>query len=123
MIFRVEDVWKGSSSVVTRLEFLGGTIGQTRMDVTGMPAFTIGQRSVLFVTAQARSVSPLVGFMHGRLRVERDLSGVDRVRTHDGRSLGGINEFGPNRPGYMLSITPMRLSDLASAVKSRERAR
>jgi hypothetical protein len=40
------------------------------------------------------------------------------VRTHDGRSLGGINEIGPNRPSYMLSITPMRLADLASAVKS-----
>lgn len=118
--FRVEDVWKGSSSVVTRLEFLGGTIGQTRMDVTGMPTFAIGQRSVLFVTGR-RSVSPLVGFMHGRLRVERDQNGVDRVRTHDGRSLGGINEFGPNRPSYMLSITPMRLSDLASAVKARAR--
>ncbi len=116
--FRVEDVWKGSSSVVTRLEFLGGTIGDTRMNVAGMPEFTIGQRTVLFVTGR-RGISPLVGFMHGRLRVERDQAGVDRVRTHDGRSLGGISEFGPARPSYMLSIAPMRLSDLASAVKSR----
>lgn len=116
--FRVEDVWKGSSGAVTRLEFLGGTIGEATMEVVGMPTFTLGQRAVLFVSPQ-RTVSPLVGFMHGRLRVERDFSGVDRVRTHDGRSLGGINEIGPTRPSYMLSITPMRLSDLASAVKSR----
>ena len=59
--------------------------------------------------------------MHGRLRIERDFAGVDRVRTHDGRSLGGINEMGTNRPSYMLSITPMRLADLASAVKSLRR--
>jgi hypothetical protein len=71
----------------------------------------------LFVHDQ-RGISPLVGFMHGRLRIERDFAGVDRVRTHDGRSLGGINEMGTNRPSYMLSITPMRLADLASAVKS-----
>jgi hypothetical protein len=119
--FRVEDVWTGSSGVVTRLEFMGGTIGEATMEVVGMPVFTIGQRAVLFVSPE-RAASPLVGFMHGRLRVERDYAGVDRVRTHDGRSLGGVNEVGPNRPSYLLSITPMRLSDLASAVKSRSAA-
>jgi hypothetical protein len=118
--FRVEEVWKGASGVVTRLEFLGGTIGDTTMDVVGMPTFRVGQRSVLFV-AEGRHVSPLVGFMHGRLRVERDSAGVDRVRTHDGRSLGAVAEIGPLRPDYMRSITPMRLSELASAVKARTR--
>jgi hypothetical protein len=118
--FRVEDVWKGSSGAVTRLEFLGGTIGETTMEVTGMPTFRVGQRSVLFV-APGRHVSPLVGFMHGRLKVERDFAGVDRVRTHDGRSLGAVTEIGPLRPDYMRSITPMRLSELATAVKGRAR--
>ena len=116
--FRVEDVWKGTSGPVTRLEFLGGTIGQATMEVVGMPTFRVGQRSVLFV-ASGRFVSPLVGFMHGRMRVERDFAGVDRVRTYDGRSLGAVTEIGPLRPDYMRSITPMRLSEFASAVKSR----
>jgi hypothetical protein len=115
--FRVEDVWKGASGAVTRLEFLGGTIGDTTMEVIGMPTFRVGQRSVLFV-ASARHVSPLVGFMHGRMRVERDVAGVDRVRTHDGRSLGTVTQIGPLRSDYMRSITPMRLSELASAVKA-----
>lgn len=115
--FRVEDVWKGAAGAVTRLEFLGGTIGETTMEVVGMPTFRAGQRSVLFVAAE-RQVSPLVGFMHGRLRIERDFAGVDRVRTHDGRSLGAVSEIGPLRADYMRSITPMRLSDLASAVKA-----
>ena len=118
--FRVEDVWKGASGAVTRLEFLGGTIGDTTMEVIGMPTFRVGQRSVLFV-ASGRHVSPLVGFMHGRMRVERDLAGVDRVRTHDGRSLGAVAQIGPLRPDYMRSIAPMRLSELASAVKARVR--
>ncbi|HJU41947.1 MAG TPA: hypothetical protein VJ691_04000, partial [Vicinamibacterales bacterium] len=79
VIFRVEDVWKGSVGAVTQLDFLGGTIGETTMEVIGMPSFRVGQRNVLFVAAE-RAVSPLVGFMHGRMRVERDFFGVDRVR-------------------------------------------
>ncbi len=118
VIFKVEDVWKGTAGPVTQLEFLGGTIEGITMEVAGMPTFTIGQRSVLFVAPQ-RQVSPLVGFMHGRLRVERDHSGVDRVRTHDGRSLATTAQIGPQRPNAALSITPMRLSELASQVKAR----
>lgn len=118
VVFRVEDVWKGSAGAVTPLDFLGGTIGGTTMEVVGMPTFIDGQRNVLFV-AGSRAVSPLVGFMHGRLRVQRDYLGVDRVFTNDGRSLGGISQVGPQRPGLMASIAPMRLSDLASAVKAR----
>jgi hypothetical protein len=116
--FRVEDVWKGSVGTVTQLEFLGGTVGGTTMEVVGMPLFREGQRSVLYVSGQ-RSVSPLVGFYHGRMRVEKDPNGVDRVRTYDGRSLGNPSEVAAQRPGYMTSVTPMRLSDLAAAVRGR----
>ena len=35
--FKVEDVWKGGAGAVTQLEFLGGTVGDTRMEVVGMP--------------------------------------------------------------------------------------
>jgi hypothetical protein len=119
--FKVEDVWKGSLGTVTQLEFLGGTIGETTMEVVGMPTFREGQRTVLFVSDEARSASPLVGFWHGRMRVERDINGVDRIRTSDGRSLGSPAELGPsaNRPNYMSSVTPMRLSDFGVAVRSR----
>ena len=119
--FRVEDVWKGNLGAVTQLEFLGGEIGEMGMKVEGIPVFRLGQRDVLFVGGEVRTVSPLVGFMHGRMRVERDrVSGVDRVRTYDGRALGSVAQIGPQRAAPSLaSITPMRLSDLESAVRSR----
>lgn len=117
--FKVEDVWKGAAGVVTQLEFLGGTIGETQMEVVGMPTFHEGQRSVLYVSSQVRSASPLVGFWHGRMRVEKDPNGVDRVRTYDGRSLGTPAQVGAERPNYMTSVTPMRLTDLAAAVRGR----
>jgi hypothetical protein len=117
--FKVEDVWKGAAGAVTQLEFLGGTVGEMTMDVVGMPQFHAGQRSVLFVAGDATLVSPLVGFYHGRLRIEKDINGVDRVRTFDGRSLGSPNEVGANKADYMASVTPMRLSDLETAVRGR----
>ena len=122
--FRVEDVWKGSVGAVTQLEFLGGTVGDETMRVTGMPTFAVGQRSVLFVTGSAKSISPLVGLSYGRLRVEGGTAdGVDRVRTNDGRSLGALSELGTQRTPSLQSITPMRLSDLAAAVRARQVAR
>ncbi|MFA5908896.1 MAG: hypothetical protein WC815_08980 [Vicinamibacterales bacterium] len=119
--FRVEEVWKGNVGAVTQLEFLGGTIGEIGMKVEGMPTFRLGQRDVLFVGTEVRAVSPLVGFMHGRMRVERDtVTGVDRVRTYDGRALGSVAQIGPQRaPASLTSITPMRLTDLEAAVRSR----
>lgn len=118
--FRVENVWKGSAGAVTQLEFLGGTIGEMRMEVVGVPTFVVGQRSVLFVSGEARAISPLVGFMHGRLRIQRDLAtGVDRVSTYDGRSLGSPAEIGAARSASLVSVTPMRLSELESAVRAR----
>ena len=119
--FRVEEVWKGDLGAVTQLEFLGGEMGDVGMRVEGSPVFRLGQRDVLFVNSIVRAVSPLVGFMHGRMRVERDtVSGVDRVRTFDGRALGSIAQLGPQRAAPSLaSITPMRLNELETAVRSR----
>ena len=97
----------------------GGTIGETTMEVVGMPQFHEGQRSILFVSDDVKAVSPLVGFYHGRMRVEKDAYGVDRVRTYDGRSLANPAAVGANKTNYMLSVTPMRLEDLETAVRGR----
>jgi hypothetical protein len=53
------------------------------------------------------------------MRVEKDPSGVDRIRTYDGRSLGNPAQFNALRPNYTTPVTPMRLTDLASAVRAR----
>ena len=121
--FKVDDVWKGSVGPITRLEFLGGTIGEVSLDVSGVPAFAPGQRDVLFVTADARAISPLVGLMYGRLRIERDtVSGVDRIRAFDGRSVGSLADIGRPRSSSFALVTPMRLTDIADAVRARVRA-
>ena len=121
--FRVEDVWKGAASPVTQLEFLGGTIDDLTLEVAGMPQFRFGQRDVLFVNGEVRTVSPLVGFMHGRMRIERDpATGVDRVRTYDGRALVSTAQVGAQRRPSFAPVAPMRLSDLKAAVVGRAAA-
>ena len=117
---RVEDVWKGSVGAVTQLQFLGGTIDGLTLAVSDMPSFRLGQRDVLFVGDTVRVMSPLVGFMHGRVRIERELAtGIDRVRTFDGRSLGSTADLGGLRPPSFEPITPMRLADFKAAVLGR----
>jgi len=85
--FRVLDAWKGERVAQLVLTFLGGTVGNRTLRIDGVPAFTPGDRDVLFVDA-AGGASPLVGFMHGRFPVIRDsVTGTERVLTFDGRPL------------------------------------
>jgi len=120
--FKVDDVWKGSVGPITRLEFLGGTIEDVTLEVSGVPAFSIGQRDVLFLAPDIKTISPLVGMMYGRLRIERDpVSGVDRVRSFDGRSLNSLAEIGRLRATSFAPVAPMRLAEIAEAVRVRLR--
>ena len=117
--FKVEEVWKGAVGAVTQLEFLGGTIGERRWKSSACRRSAKDSAACCSCRRKSSTASPLVGFWHGRMRVEKDPYGVDRVRTYDGRSLGNPSEVGAHRPNYMLSVTPMRLADLAAAVRSR----
>jgi hypothetical protein len=117
--FSVEDTWKGSLGRQTQLEFLGGEIGEMKLEVAEMPTFTVGQRAVLFVSSEVRTISPLVGFYYGRLHVERDASGVDHIRANDGRSIANLAEVTARRADPLLALSPMRLTDLGAEVRRR----
>jgi hypothetical protein len=79
---------------------------------------------VLFVANGARAASPLVGLMHGRMRVMRDGGGVERVFTHDGQSLVTVAQVGAQRTTLLgAPVTPMRLADLHTAVRAAGGAR
>jgi hypothetical protein len=63
------------------LDFLGGTIGNRRVEVSGMPKLQVGDRLILFSYGLDKTfVSPVIGFDQGALRVLRDqVNNVDRV--------------------------------------------
>jgi hypothetical protein len=122
--FAIERTVKGPVYAERSLEFLGGTVGDDTLRVSGMPEFHVGDRDVLFVADTGRPVSPLVGFMYGRFRVLRDSrTGIEVVRTHDGRPLAGVDEVG-NRsaPATVAPLRTLSLDDFLGAVGSKVRA-
>ncbi len=86
--FAVNRVLKGATQSAVVLEFLGGTVGEESLEVTGMPTFAVGQREFVFVQKNGTQLCPLVGMMHGRYRVLRDLDGArDYVARDNGAPL------------------------------------
>jgi hypothetical protein len=67
--FRVSSALKGAQlNQEVTLSFLGGTVGDERMEIPGMPSFEVGREDYLFVSAK-KGLCPLVGAMHGRYRL------------------------------------------------------
>ena len=86
--FAIEKALKGAAQPEVVLEFLGGVLGDERLEVSGMPKFALGDREILFVQKNGVQFCPLVALMHGRYRVLRDESaGRDYVARDNGAPL------------------------------------
>jgi hypothetical protein len=98
VLFRVERVLKGAPRVQAQLEFLGGTVGETRIEVVGVPRFRVGDRDLLFVERDRGRVSALVGIAHGRFPLVRDpQSREDRVMSYDFEPVTDVTTIGSRR--------------------------
>ncbi len=96
--FKVIRTLKGELGAQTQLEFLGGTVGDYRLEVPGIPRFRVGDEDVLFVDERGQPVSPVVGFMHGRFRVlEEPGTGRRSVARHDFSPLTSVSDIGAAR--------------------------
>jgi hypothetical protein len=81
----IERVLKGTPQKEVTLEFLGGTVGDETLEVSGMPKFNLGAREIVFVQKNGVQFCPLVALMHGRYRVVRDEA---TAREHVARDNG-----------------------------------
>lgn len=115
--FHIERTIKGPVYADRSLEFLGGTVGDDTLQVDGMPEFRVGDRDVLFIRDSGRPASPLVGFMYGRFHIVRDgVTGVETVRTHDGRPLASLAEVGNPQPPALIAPRALSLDAFLRAV-------
>jgi hypothetical protein len=118
--FAVEDVVKGKQAETISLDFLGGTVGATTMDVTGAPVFKVGERAILFISPNRNEVCPLIGMYCGRFRVERDKkTRQDIVVRHDGRLvLSDLNiQQTAHAPAQALPLRPITTSEFKQRIR------
>lgn len=125
-------VLKGDVGSTLTLRFYGGHAGDAVVAIPDMPAFTLGERDVLFVAGNNRDVCPLVGVWQGRFHVRFDpTSGTDVVEDSIHQPLTGIASRELVRAPAISGETPMTLNafrqlivdELAQPQPSRDSAR
>jgi hypothetical protein len=113
--FEKEEVLKGEARPFVTLKFLGGTVGDTTLEIAGTPTFKAGDRELLFVTGNGVQFSPLVAVFHGRFGVRKDAaSGREILLRHNGRALRDVAEIGMG-PGEEFAPKRAKVVILASA--------
>ncbi len=123
---QVRDTLKGAPRAELTLDLTGGTVDGQTLRIIGVPDFSVGQREFLFIKDNGSVVCPLVGFYHGRLRVEIDPStGIEAVFRHDRRAVKSVSEVGrggEKESSGNLAVSPSRgamsAKDLATAVRA-----
>ena len=91
--FAIERTLKGAERRELTLEFLGGTLGDESLVVTGMPRFTLGTTEYVFVQRNGIQFCPLVAMGHGRYRTLRDaVAARDYVARDNGTPLTDLAE-------------------------------
>jgi hypothetical protein len=115
--FAVERTLKGTAQSEVVLEFLGGTVGDDRLEVGGMPKFNVGQREIVFVQKNGTQFCPLVRVMHGRYRVEREAATGREYVARDNRvPLTDVSEV--NLPLGENALTAAARADTSHAMSA-----
>ncbi|MEP7304030.1 MAG: hypothetical protein ABJA98_00800 [Acidobacteriota bacterium] len=117
--FRVDESLKGGLQTQTSLEFLGGTVGETTLRVSGAPEFSVGDRDILFV-GNRNAISPVMGLGYGRFRVLRDpRRAIDEVRFSDGAALESTTFVGRPRSQSLRSTPSLSLEAFRQEIRQR----
>ncbi len=76
VVLQVDDLLKGESSGLVRVQIPGGQIGDLRVDAVGFPVFTPGERFVVFLTPDGGRLR-VTGYRQGQYRIETQKDGVE----------------------------------------------
>lgn len=93
--FQVIETHKGSPAPTVELSLPGGTIGDTTLEMVGLPQFEIGETSILFIRTNSAAGAPIVGIYHGKLRISKDADSKEEILLrHNGKPLKDVSEIG-----------------------------
>lgn len=119
--FKVEDTMKGTPGDSYTLRMLGGTVDGETMEVSDSPKFKVGNRDIIFVENNGSQFIPLVGIMHGRFHVDKDLdTGREMITTNEREPLKDLSRLGkPEQATRATSSSNQALSptDFKSAIR------
>jgi hypothetical protein len=114
---------KGQVTSPFTLDFLGGTLGERKVEVSGMPKLQVGDRLILFSYGPDKTfASPVIGFDQGVLRVIRDqVSNVDRVYRWWGQPVNEAQPFVSRVPPTVGTATADQLRSANSVAEFSQR--
>jgi hypothetical protein len=115
--FRVSGTLKGNERLLLPLEFLGGTVGDVRQTISGVPTFEIGDRAVLFVLA-SRAASPIVGHMQGRFPISVAPDGTEYVTLPSRRAFSAVSQIGSPITVSPVAIPTMTLTAFEAEISN-----
>lgn len=105
----IDRALKGPVQETITLEFLGGTIGEESMEVSGVPTYRIGERGILFVQRNGQQFCPLVRLAHGTYRIEQDAAaGREFVARANRAPLNDVAEVGLPLADASLTLPALR---------------
>jgi hypothetical protein len=99
---RVDQLLKGSKNLKqVTLKLPGGRLGKWEMRIPGMPAFTHGERVVLFLEKTATNWA-LTGLSQAKFSIVTGKDGIERVH----RRFDSLNFVDFNKAGRMQAVSP-----------------
>lgn len=84
---------RGAPTSTVTLRFGGGQIGDLHEEFAGVPAFTVGERRLIFAY-NGTFVSPIVGFDQGAMRVVESANGAMVIGTASAPDARGALRLG-----------------------------
>jgi len=80
---------------ITELRAAGGWVGETGIDVPGIPAFDLHDQVLLFLSSPPSKYFPVVGWERGVFHLVGERGSLERaVFTHDWRPIVGLDSTG-----------------------------
>jgi hypothetical protein len=113
----IDRTLKGAEQPEITLDFLGGTLGDETLEVSGVPKFTVGDRGIVFVQRNGRQFCPLVRLAHGTYRIQRDAATArEFVARHNHLPLNDVAEVQLPLEGTPAAVAAAARRDVSRAL-------
>jgi len=120
--FEVAEALKGSAPQQITVQLIGGHVGSLTAKVDGVPRFSPGEETFLFLEAKTSGHWGVTGWVQGTFRIRRDPNTKQETVTQD---TSGVSVFDPQtrefRPGGVRNLPVKQFKERVAAAVERQR--